>query len=291
MEGLLAVLAAARTGAFMLAAEELGLTHGAISRRVAGVEAWLGTAVFERHGRGVRLTPAGRRFTTQVGQALESIERTSDRWRPGQGRATVRLSVVPSFAKLWLLPRLAGLIEALPSVRIELIVEHRVLDLDANEVDLVVRYGRGNWPGLAVRQLFAETLVPAASPDLARRLGPTPNAEAIARLPLIHDSDIGQWRAWLADAGLAYRPRQFDFRFEDYDLALAAAEASLGIVLMRLPFAQGWLDSGALVFVANRASTNPRAHYLAHRREERREAVLRLAEMLVQGVGRPGSAM
>lgn len=257
-----------------------GLTHGAISRRVAAVEAWLGATIFERHGRGVRVTPAGQRFVREIERALEAIEQTAERWRPAHGRATVRLSVVPSFAKLWLLPRLNALLEGLSDVRIELVVEHRAVDLDTGEADVVVRYGRGNWPGLTVRPLFGETLVPVCSPALIERLGKEPSAESLARCPLIHDSDTSQWRAWFAHAGIRYRPRVDDRRFEDYDLVLAAAEGSLGLALLRLPLAQAWLDSARLVQVSRWSRPNPLSHHVACRGHEHRDGVLKFVDAL-----------
>jgi DNA-binding transcriptional LysR family regulator len=280
LDGLLAVLAAAESGSLTHAAETLGVTHGAISRRVAVVEAWLGTAIFERHGRGVRLTPAGQRFRRQVQEALQALEQTSERWRPRHGRTTVRLSVVPSFAKLWLLPRLSMLLERLPDVRLELLVEHRTADLDAGDADVVVRYGRGNWPGLHVSHLFSETLLPVGSPALVERLGGLESTDALARCPLIHDSDTSQWRSWFADGGMRYRPRIDDRKFEDYDLVLAAAEGSLGLALLRLPLAQAWLDSGRLVQVSSRSRPNLWSHFVARRRDEQREGALKVTEEL-----------
>ena len=280
LDGLRAMLVSGETGSFTLAAEVLGLTHGAVSRRVAAVEAWLGVAVFERHGRGVRLTPAGQRFTRQVRQALEALEQTSERWRPGRGRSTVRLSVVPSFAKLWLIPRLAGLLEVLPDIRIELTADHRTVDLAADEADLVIRYGSGEWPGLQARHLFSESLLPAGAPGVVERLGRAPDDEALARRPLLHDSDSSQWRAWFARGGTRYRPKPDDRRFEDYDLVLAAAEGGLGLALVRLPLAKSWLASGRLVAASSRRVENPLGHYVAHRRDEHRPGVLRLADAL-----------
>lgn len=280
LDGLLAVLAAAQSGSLTLAAERFGVTHGAISRRVAVVEAWLGKPVFERHGRGVRLTPAGQRFSRQIEQAMRALEQTSERWRPRHGRATVRLSVVPSFAKLWLMPRLGRLLEKVPEARLELIVDHRTVDLDAGEADVVVRYGRGSWPGLHSEHLFSETMLPAGSPTVVERLGKEPSIDALSQTPLIHDSDTSQWRAWFAEEGLRYKPRVDDRTFEDYDLVLAAAEGSLGLALLRLPLAQAWLDSGRLIAVSNRSLPNRSGHYVAHRRDETRDSVLNLVSEL-----------
>lgn len=282
LEGLQAVVCAARDGSFTVAADTLGVTHGAISRRVAAVEAWLGAAIFERHGRGVRLTPAGQRFARQVEQALETIEQTSERWRPSHGRATVRLSVVPSFAKLWLLPRLASLLKQLPDIRVELAADHRTVDLDNGEADVVVRYGRGGWPGLTARHLFGETLLPVGSPAIVEQLGREPTIETLARRPLIHDSDTSQWRAWFSDVGIRYRPRIDDRRFEDYDLVLAAAEGSLGLALLRLPLAQDWLDGGRLMAISPRSRPNPLSHYVAYRQDEQREGVLKFVDGLCE---------
>jgi DNA-binding transcriptional LysR family regulator len=270
LDGLTAVLAAAETGSLTFAAEQLGVTHGAISRRVSAVEGWLGTSVFERHGRGVRLTPAGHRFTRQVRQALEALGQTSERWRPQHRKTTVRLSVVPSFARLWLLPRLSSVLEKLPDIRVDLAVEHRTADLDSGEADVVVRYGRGNWPGVHTRHLFSETLVPVASPDMAAQMGKS--------------------SSWFRDVGIRYAPGLDDRRFEDYDLVLAAAEGSLGLALLRLPIARGWLDVGRLVTVSERATTNPYGHFVAYRRGEDRAGVLKLVDELCRLATANGAA-
>jgi LysR family transcriptional regulator, glycine cleavage system transcriptional activator len=181
---------------------------------------------------------------------------------------------VPSFAKLWLMPRLSALLEKIPEVRLELIVDHRTVDLDAGEADVVVRYGQGSWPGLHVRHLFSETLLPVGSPTFVEQLGKEPGVDALARAALIHDSDTSQWRAWFADEGVRYKPKIDDRTFEDYDLVLAAAEGSLGLALLRLPLAQAWLDSGRLVAASARSRPNKSGHYVAHRREETRAGVL-----------------
>lgn len=289
LEGLTAVLAAAEAGSFTGAAEALGVTHAAISRRVAVVEAWLGTTLFERQGRGVALTPAGRRFAAEVEDALSRIEQVADRWRPRRGGEVVRLSLVPSFAKLWVLPRMAALQGDPPDVRVELLIEHRPLDLEAREADLVVRYGRGGWPGVDAHLLFHEHLAPAARPALAARIGAAASAAQIARHPLIHDSDTRQWRDWLGAEDVRYRPRQIDRRFENYDMVLAAAEAGLGVCLIRLPLAEDWLTSGKLVRLSDRQSKNPASHFLGMRHGEARPAVLDLAKRMTELCG-PGPA-
>lgn len=280
-EALAAVIAARRTGSFTAAAESLDITHGAVSRRVQAVEHWLGTPLFERHGRGVRVTPAGQRFVAQVEQALETIRESADRWRPRRDLPVVRLSVVPSFARLWLMPRLPELQGSPPVCRIDLQVEHRVADLAAGQSDVAIRYGRGRWRGVDSRLLFGERLFPVAAPALVADLGQSPKAARIAQLPLLHDSDSSQWRAWLRARGVAFRAKAADRRFEDYDLVLAAARAGLGVALLRSPLVDDALDDGRLVRIARPAMPNVAGHHLVTLSGESRAPVLHLAGRLL----------
>jgi DNA-binding transcriptional LysR family regulator len=279
LDGLTALLAAADEGSFSGAAAKLGLTHGSVSRRISALEAWLGAALFERHGRGVRLTPAGQRFTAEVRRSLSGLAASAEQWRPWRGRQTVRLSVLPSVARLWLLPRLAQLEGS--DIHIELTLDHRPTDLDAREADIAVRYGRGAWEGLDARPLFSETIFPVVSPALRTRLGERPSMETLIEHPLLHDSDISQWRAMLLACGLKYRPRRQDRRFEDYDTVLAVAEAGLGLALLRAPLASSRLAEGRLVRIHDAEMTNPAQHYACVRASETRQAVLALRDRLL----------
>jgi LysR family glycine cleavage system transcriptional activator len=286
LDSLKVAVLAARAGSFTAAADALGLTHGAVSRRVRSVESWLGTPLFERAGRGVTLTPAGLRLMRTAEQAIDAIARCAEQWRPHRGVQTVRLSVVPSFARLWVLPRLRALQGEPQDLRIELGIEHGLVDLPGGAVDLAVRYGRGTWPGVRSQLLLSERLQPVAAPALAQTLGSRAKPEALLRVPLIHDSDASQWRLWLAGGGHRFRPRSIDHRFEDYDVVLAAAEAGMGVALARLPLAQAWLDDGRLALVSPRAIANPLGHFIVQRPGEDREPVLRLHARLAALAGR-----
>lgn len=280
LDGIVAVIAAYRTGSFSAAAEMLGITHGAVSRRVQAVEHWLATVLFERRARGVQVTPAGQRFIATAEQALATIRNSADRWRPPREQPIVRLSVVPSFARLWLMPRMT-LLQGVPAdVRVELQLEHRAMDLNAEEADLAVRYGSGTWKGVRARLLFAERLFPVAAASFAGQLGTNAKPERIAQLPLLHDSDTRQWRAWLSATGSRFRGQAHDRRFEDYDLVLAACSAGLGIALLRTPLADTYMSGARLVPVSKRSIPNTHGHYLAMRTEESSDSVLKVAQRL-----------
>ncbi|MET0428457.1 MAG: LysR family transcriptional regulator, partial [Microvirga sp.] len=272
LEALRALEAAAQTGSFSGAAEALNLTHGAVSRQIAKLEHWLGQKVFERHARGVSLTPGGLRLYQRASEAFALIADTSGRWTELRGPSVVKLTSIPSVSGLWLMPRLlslessgqgrasdsgsgsgvppsdegivrrgtlhppmhAGLGAGDPDLRIELTVEHRHIDLEAEAIDLAIRCGRGAHPHRISIRLFEEHCYPVAAPEHAAALGPG-SPERLLGLPLIHDSDALPWRAWFAQHGLDYRQRPYDRRFEDYNLVLDAAANGLGIALARPP--------------------------------------------------------
>ena len=278
LEGLLAVAAASRSGSLTAAAEELGLTHGAVSRRIAAVEAWMGSELFERHGRGVRPTPAGHRLVRASEEAFALIRAAAEPWRGPKGTRTLQISVVPSFARMWLMPRMPALQG--DDLRLELRLEHQLAEVDGGQVDLAVRQGPGDWPPLNATLLMRETLIPVASPGMAGELaGESPSA--LLGLPLINDSNARQWRCWFAAHGLRYRPRPMDRRFEDYDMVLAAAEAGLGVALLRSPMADERMSSGRLVDLGLGAVANPWGHYLVTRADEARPEVGVLIERLL----------
>lgn len=273
LDGLETVCLIARLGSVSAAAVQLGLTHGAVSRRLAAVETWLGHPLFERHGRGMRPTPDGQRFLGRIEDAFRLIAQASEPLRHRRGAEVVRVSLVSAFARFVLLPHLAHLEAGNPPLRIEMTAEHRLADLDAGGADVALRYGRGQWADVVVHPLGPEYLVPVASPAVAARLGWDPGSERLLAEPLLHDSDPGSWRAWLGDSALRLGSRPQDRRLEDYNLVLAAAEAGLGIALLRLPMARAAVDSGRLVRVSDRAAVSPFATYAVTRPGPVRPAV------------------
>lgn len=279
MDALLAVLAAYRCGSFTGAADELNITHGAVSRRISAVEQWVGAPVFERHGRGVRLTLEGQRCVSVFTQTLETLETAKLDAGVAQALEVVRISVVPSFARLWLLPRLAAIEGVPPVFRLAIDVQQRFADLD--QVDLAVRYGRGHWPDGFTIPLFQETLVPAASPALAHLIGKSPSPSELLRHVLIHDSDAGPWRQWLRSHGTGYSLRPQDRQFPDYDLALQAAAGGHGIVLLRRPYAEAYLKDGRLLTLSDVEGPNPQRFHLLARKGPLRRPVKLLIDRLV----------
>ncbi|MGX1257480.1 LysR substrate-binding domain-containing protein [Sinorhizobium fredii] len=255
LDALRAVLAAERTGSFSRAADDLDITHGAVSRRVAAVEQWAGMPLFERHGRGVRLTTQGQHLVRLLQQGLDTIGSGGAEWRESKLPEAIRVSVLPSFARLCLLPNLAVLEGSPPDLRIDLDLDHRFVPLD--EIDLAIRYGRGPWKDGSATALFEERLFPVASPGIAAALGDCFSVDDLMALPLIHDAYPDAWRLWLAEHGCRYHLRPQDRCFPDYDLGLQAAAAGSGVALMREPYGASFLKCGSLARLAGHTVASP----------------------------------
>ena len=227
---LIAALTALRLGSFSAAAIELGITHAAVSRRIAVVEEWAGERLFERHGRGVLPTPNGQRILTRIGVALDQIALLGHVGKVRRKLPTVRLSVTPSFARYWLFPRVTSLEGQPPTVRLEIVAGLTSADLRGGEVDLAIRYGRGNWKVGTEQKLYDETLIPVVARSLHQGRSGV-QAGDIAKWPLLHASDATNWKAWMAAHGQSLTTKGSDRVLADYAITLDAALAGLGVAL------------------------------------------------------------
>ncbi len=161
-----------------------------------------------------------------IEQALDTISSGAAEWRDSPRPETIRVSVLPSFARLCLLPNLAVLEGSPPDLRIDIDLDHRFTPLD--EIDVAIRYGRGPWKDGSATGLFEEKLVPVASAAISGELGDRFSVDDLLRFPLIHDTYPDAWRLWLVQHGNRYGPRPRDRRFPDYDLGLHAAAVGSG---------------------------------------------------------------
>jgi LysR family glycine cleavage system transcriptional activator len=172
---------------------------------------------------------------------------TSDHEQP------IRVSVAPSFASKWLIPRLDALRRAAPGLQVLVEASTDLTDLDASDADCVIRFGSGAYPGLAVDHLFSEAVVPVCSPQFADHHGLWERPEAIEDVPLLHeegaehDHACPDWHAWLRAEGLSYRPSRGGFRLNQSSLVLDAAVAGQGLGLGKIRLAEAEIRSGRLV--------------------------------------------
>jgi LysR family glycine cleavage system transcriptional activator len=258
---------AARHGSFTRAAGELHVTHGAISRHVAALEAHFGKPLFTRHARGVELTIDGRRFQEVVRDALDRLASGA---REISGRASmprVQVSMLPSFATRWLLPRLPQFKRSHPGVDIEIRTEHEFVDFGrrATAPDFAIRYGRGGWKGFFAERLLGEHLRPICAPGVIAPGSEVDIGALLSRHPLIHDSNEDAWALWFRSTGIRVPPRAPSaLTFHDYNLVVEAAAQTLGVALGRTGLIDAELADGRLVEFSRKVRST-RAYYLVCR--------------------------
>src|SRR5262245_21348848 len=178
----------ARSGRMREAAASMALTPGAVSQRVRALEEMLDRRLFARTQAGVALTAAGRSLFASLDEPFRRIEAAGGDVR-GARSQRVTVSTMSSFAASWLVPRLSSFSRRCPEIDVSLEIESRVVDLRREPVDLAIRHGNGDYPGLAVAWLMAPSLIVVASPELLKSRLPIRTAADCLGYPLLHDSD------------------------------------------------------------------------------------------------------
>ena len=252
LSALRAFEAVARTLSFTGAARELHVTPGAISQQVRALEEQLGTALFRRSRRSVALTAAGSAILPDVQAGFESLSRVlDDGWRRSQGK-TLTISVAPSFASKWLLPRLPEFAAQFPDIELRISATVGLVDFAREEVDLAIRFGSGGYGDVKTERLFSEALAPMCAPRLVTPRRPLNTPSDLRHFRLIHDLSIpwrdheSGWARWLKLAGAGEVNASRGSRFSLAELALQAAIDGTGVVLGRLALAQQDLAEGRL---------------------------------------------
>ena len=279
-------VAAGRALSFSAAAQTLSLTPSAVSRRIADLEHELGVALFRRFNRRIELTVAGARYLEAVGGALDLIERESEALRPPRRQTTLRLSVLQSFASLWLLPRLAAFKQARPDLEVEIDTSSELMDLTDGRYDAAIRFGTGRWPGLAADRLFRAQVSPVSAPGLLRGGRPISPAalDRVVLFDIVQTPDL--WAQYLKGVGLAgYQPRQRR-SFDNVQVMYAAAANGLGLALASDELAGGLLAAGRLVKpFRNDPVALRQSYYLVCRKERRERPALRALRAALLGHG------
>jgi LysR family transcriptional regulator, glycine cleavage system transcriptional activator len=246
-------LAAARLGSFAAAADELHLTHSAISHQIRTLEHELGQPLFRRVARSVVLTDAGKDFAQTVARVLRTLDDGVARLSPYRKPRSVILYTSSAFARGYLLPRLTALRDAHPDIDVWLDTSERAVDFEYDEVDILISaQARAAGPHTLTRSLLTDCRRPLAAPSLiAARGGPPATPAELRQWPLLHDEGAVTWRGWFDRAGLPTGDTDAGPAFSDHALALEAAAAGLGVVLGSVVAADAHLRRGTLRAVAN----------------------------------------
>jgi LysR family transcriptional regulator, glycine cleavage system transcriptional activator len=257
-------LTVARLGNLRAAADELHLTHSAISQQIRLLEEQLGFLLFDRRGRRIVLNAAGQALLASSTTALATLDEgvQAAAAAAGGSEQRLRITVIPSFAQRWLLPRMGRWRERHPDIALEVESSQRLVDLSREGFHAAVRAGRGGWAGLDELRLIDSPLIVVGAPAAALRLREHGEA-ALAEQPLIGEATL--WAQWFAAGGIPAKPRPVA-DFNDAGLMLQAAEHDLGIVLARELLAAEGLLRGSLVRLSPRSIEVPdaSAYFLVH---------------------------
>ena len=222
--------AVARSASITKAAQELGVTPSAVSQQIHVLEGYLGTALLTKAGRRIKLTEAGERYFTVISERVEQIVDATERLRGHHAVMVLSVRASPSFASKWLLPRLQKFLTQRPQLEVRIDGTNEVTDFAYEDVDVEIRHGEGNWPGLYVEAIAREQFLPVCAPSYG--MGASLAVSDIIDHKLIHSvkSQV-QWEGWLDSAGVKRDKRWRRLLFDRSHMAIDAAVAGMGIAL------------------------------------------------------------
>jgi LysR family glycine cleavage system transcriptional activator len=251
---------AARHLSFTRAAGELHVTQAAVSQQVKGLEAELGCALFRRAGRVLLLTDDGQELALAVREGLGRLAAGVERVRRRESAGPLTVTMMPSFAAKWLVPRLGQFLALHPEIELKVHTSNAVVDLRRGEADVAIRHGNGNYPGLAVSLLATEEVFPVCSPRLLEGPRALRTPADLRRHVLLRDQGV-DWAPWLVAAGVEGADAARGPVFLDSHLALQAAIDGQGVALGRTLIVADDLAAGRLVRPFAVAAPFPHAYW------------------------------
>ncbi|PUA16517.1 LysR substrate-binding domain-containing protein [Glaciimonas sp. PCH181] len=247
------------------AAEELNLTPSAVSHQISNLEAFIGMKLFERTFRGVTLTPAGERYQQSLAGALALIANAAQSARGEDGIEILRVHSAPSFASLWLMPRLPHFMKTHPDIRLRLSASHMYTEFSHGDIDLDIRYGAVRWADLHVETIFTEEIMPVISPALSAELDLRGAQNLLQQNLIFSEVNLVQWPQWFAAHGLPVSPSQYGLSFDRAYMSIEAAVQGLGIALESNRLSEDFLKRGLLVPVfPDQSGIRVYAHHLVY---------------------------
>ncbi|CDZ45036.1 LysR substrate-binding domain-containing protein [Neorhizobium galegae] len=272
LNGLRALEAVGRLGSLQAAADELGVSVGAVSQQVIKAEAQLGQPVFQRLPKGMMPVDSARPMLVRLSEGFHALSEAVAIGRR-QDDALLTISVAPVFAARFLVHRLDRFSSLHPEIRLRIDATTRLADLGVDDIDLGIRVGPGTWPGVDAELLIEQTVFPVCSPALAEKLK---EPKDILKLPAIIDGpSMFSWEIWLNEAGLSGAGMATRHVFNDASLCLDATIAGQGVMLAWHTLATYALEQGRLVEPFSIRARTGMGHYLVTRAGARAPAKVR----------------
>lgn len=266
LTALAAFEAAARRGSMKLAAADLNVTPGAVSRQVKALEDDLGRPLFTRIHRGVELTEEGRDLADALAQGFARVADSCRRLRSLSGFDSVTVAATTAFAGFWLIPRVGAFWQAHPEITVNHAISDERIEFRRGDIDMALRYGDGDWRGESALRLFGDRLYPVCAPSFLRARGAIA-ASDLTRLPLLRISGVDpawiDWDRFLEWAGLPEPGSDSGGRrLNNYTVLIQACRDGQGVALGWHRLIAPLVARGDLVRVTDLAMTAPGAHYV-----------------------------
>ena len=269
LNALRAFEAAARHMNFSRAADELSVTPGAVSQQIQNLEDYIGGPLFKRTPKGLLLTDAAQTALPALREAFDRLAEAASLLTAVEEGRRLTVSVAPSFAAKWLMPRLGRFEAAHPEIEVWVNTGLELVDFASGEIDLAIRYGSGRYPGLEVTHLLSETVSPVVSPGLLAD-HPLGQLADLAGATLLHDGSpdadesCPDWAMWLAARGVKGVDGARGPRFNQSSLVIEAAVNGRGVALAKQTLAQDDIDAGRLVQPFEDATAVDFAYFIVH---------------------------
>lgn len=255
--------AVARRLSFKKAGEDLLITQSAVSHHIRQLEEFTGARLFVRKARTIDLTPDGTNFYSATAEAFDLIAKATADLRAQSGKATLRISLLPSFMAGWLLSRISDFQEKYPDIDLDFDPSLRLSDLDAGEADLAIRYGGTKKSDQSGTVLYQERLTPVASPELfgdGRRFR---SPADLLEHHLLFSNQSFEWTTWSDAAGIDLKPANVT-RLTDYNIVVQAALDGRGVAMGRSLLVEEHLRAGRLIKPFDLEATSERSVYRLH---------------------------
>ena len=283
LKSFFAAAEAAESGRLRAAAGQLGLTESAVSHQVKRLEEFLGLALFERHGRELRLTAAGARYHRAIRPALAAIQAATEDMAAAPRQHRVTITTPTSIAAFWLIPRMAKLQLSHPSIDLQLVATNRVCDLAREQIDLAIRHGAGQWRGVDVRLLMPELYFPVASAAFLRKHSARDPAELLKTSRIISNAlHPDEWTEWCTAHGLQPPRTSNMITLSSAELVVPAVLDGVGIGMGRRPIIDPLLKDGRLMPLFRDRAVGKAAYFLVRPRAGASGAARKVADWLIE---------
>ncbi|WP_206484198.1 transcriptional regulator GcvA [Thalassotalea sp. G2M2-11] len=268
LNALKAFEASARQLSFTRAAEELFVTQAAISHQIKSLEEYLGLKLFMRKNRALLLTEEGQAYFLDIKDVFNSINDATERLLARGAKGAITVSLQPSFAIQWLVPRLTRFSQDNPDIDVRIKAVDQTDGLLTEDVDVAIYHGRGRWPNIHANKLHTEYLLPVCSPLLLEGEKPLTSVEDFTLHNLLHDTSRRDWKRWFKEADIKATNVNHGPIFSHSAMVLQAAVYGQGIALVQGVLAKPEIDAGRLVVPVDHKLISKDAFYIVCRESQ-----------------------